>query len=108
MQMLPPPPPPAACGLDDDCGATAEPWLSQLTWEKFRCFRVADDLFLGRIPLDLAANAIGDIAQVPDDAGAVADLDIGDGFASCPHAIDEVLDVKIRCILAGGFAGFHA
>src|SRR5439155_8043953 len=66
-------------------------------------FAVAGELLFGRVPLQLAAQAQGDNAQVTDAHGAVADFGIANRDLARADAIEEVAhvvfaDIKALCI----------
>src|SRR5689334_9354372 len=73
--------------------------LSQLPWRAVRAtdplrrFGVAGDLLGGRVPGDFAAQAEGDVAEVADGGGAMADLHIGNRRFAGFDAVQEVLVV---------------
>src|SRR4051794_33471756 len=61
--------------------------------------RVADDFFLRRVPAQLPAGAVSDVAEVAHERRLVADLDVGDRPLPRPHALDEILGVQVGPVL---------
>src|ERR1035437_470010 len=59
------------------------------TGQVFVGFGIAGELFLGCVPMELAAGVVGDVAEQRDRGGAEAYLDIGRGPAARAHGIHE-------------------
>src|SRR5204862_1415933 len=60
------------------------------------------DLLLGGVPIELAADLHGDVAEVTDEGRSVAGLDVADATIARLDAGEEVLDV--RPVLVGAAA----
>src|SRR5437773_1761147 len=65
--------------------------------------RVTDDLFLRRVPAQLAAESQRQIRQMADGANAMSALQIGDRLLPRLDAIEKVADVPFELVaLAAG------
>src|SRR5207247_1195648 len=83
------------------------PRLTRLAAEQLRRLRVADDLLLDGVPAQLAACAVGDVAQVRDGRGPMADLDVRRWLLPRAHALDEVARVQVGPVVGGGLLALH-
>lgn len=64
---------------------------------------VAREDLLGGVPLELAADPAGDVGQVADGAGPVADLHVGNRLLSRLDAVDRVLEMVVALVEANVF-----
>src|SRR6185369_9959454 len=58
-------------------------------------FLVADELFPGRVPLQLASQPQGEHAEVADRNGSMTDLGVADGSLPGAHTIKEVFHMIV-------------
>ena len=60
--------------------------------------RVADEILFVRIPLDLAVQQHGDVAEVTDRRGTVSDLLVANRLAPDLDTINEVAEVALALV----------
>ena len=68
---------------------------------------IADELFLARVPVELASHGVGDISQNGGGARAVTDFDIGIRRGQAADGVDEIAGMRCALVQAAAAYGIH-
>ena len=71
------------------------PGFSGITVKKSGGGLIVHERLLRSVPTELSAGLVGDVGQMGDIGGLVAEFYVGDGALAGADAVDEVLDVQL-------------